>query len=336
MSETAEILTSALEILEKAAAIYSQSRAEYRDGLLKVGAILHDFVLAHLREGDRLMDQPNGEKYRLEGGFTRRRAIHIAEERLRRKPGVIQNWISAAMVVDLLSKDRAVGPLSYGAILLFSRFIQRRIAGIKHLNGKRVMPGRLGYKPSEGEQWMVRPQFDGRAQTLFQQAVSEEWEFERCRAAVLPLYDESPSKLGSTARKRRRKADRGPQGGPASQGAEAPSSPQKGPSCPPEAPSLPPKGPSQAQVPDRKPSRHFETSAARIKAREELADSGDSDKRRARVRAGSPRDVAEYLFGLALESDDPPAVVAHLKRMAEEYQPPPRRLRSDIFAGGQL
>jgi hypothetical protein len=158
------------ELLERARQLFHSAEAAYRDSLLQVGRILHEFVLAYLHESD------GGVSKR-----TRRQAIFTIMGRLGVSHNKVNYLISAAMVVELLSEGGDIGGLGWNPIARFSRFIQRNRIGQDAYQMRKN-----GLLPS-AEEWVVKPKFDGAAQDLFRRAVRENLTTAAARAFVLQL-----------------------------------------------------------------------------------------------------------------------------------------------------
>ncbi len=145
------------ELLQQAKAAYQRSTMIYRDTLLETGRLLHEFVLTGLREGDGL-----SEPKRLDARITRGNLLLRAAEELRITRIRVQEFIAAAMIVELLGDRINLEFLGFISIIQFRSFVRR-------VNG-----GGMDQKhPSSlAETWHIRNGYEVSAKELFRRAVT--------------------------------------------------------------------------------------------------------------------------------------------------------------------
>lgn len=158
----------AAELLTKATMLYRVSQEAYRHARLDVGYLLHEFVFAHLKQGDGI-----SEPIRLQNGFTRRRAIELAAESLGVTRAEIKYLISSAMVRHLLGTGLDLKDLSLVSVYRFAKFIRRTTSstGTRHSHYNKSGD----YDISETEVWSIRPGLEESAPALLRRAVEEGW-----------------------------------------------------------------------------------------------------------------------------------------------------------------
>jgi hypothetical protein len=110
-------VSEASELLDRAAELYRDSAREHRDILLECGRLLHEFVISHLRGGEKMTKEERKRK-----GFTRDQAISAAAERMGVDGARVRDLIRASMTVDLLSEGGHVGELPWCVIHVLGRF----------------------------------------------------------------------------------------------------------------------------------------------------------------------------------------------------------------------
>ncbi len=185
------LIATSAQLLEKARQAYVQADLQYRDVLLDIGRTLHDFVLAYLNEGAEV-----SERQRVERKYTRRRAIEVAAEELKTTEKRINELIVTAMVADLLSQGLCLGNLSHCAIFRFRAFIKRKVAS------RQNHYGRNGTSIIDAESWIVKPEWEERAKSLFRQAVIEEFSQHKAYDTVKKCNAANPNRLRQQKRKR--------------------------------------------------------------------------------------------------------------------------------------
>lgn len=160
-------MTDSKTILEQAAGIYLAAGKQYRDAMLQVGRLLHEYVLARLREGDLL-----NEAERREAGATRSRAVLDAARRLGVRAGRVNELIRTAMAEQLLGEGRGAGDLSYASVRHFGVLVARR----RHKEVRRSRAGKAARRPdqpepSDREVWVAREIKHGDPKALFRKHV---------------------------------------------------------------------------------------------------------------------------------------------------------------------
>jgi hypothetical protein len=187
-------MNNANKLLAQAKALWFQAQANYRDARLQIGRTLHEFVLAHLRQGIGLSFE-----MRCRQGFTRRRAREILQQELEATDKQINDTIITAMAADLLSDRGHVGNLGHRAIRQFTYFIRRQ-------TGTRTDNMKPGRDWTTSELWQIRTGFEAKAKALFRQAVAETWSQTRCLEEVLAVFrnqDRPRQSLASQSRRAR-------------------------------------------------------------------------------------------------------------------------------------
>lgn len=158
---------TAAELLEKAQATYYHGSRAYRDTLLETGRLLHEFVVARLREGDGV-----SPKKRIEAGITHEGCIKEAVRALKANTERIRKYIGTSQVVSLLSEGGEVGSLSFESLAHFRVLIKRNCG----INDSIKSPGCNSAAPvSEASKWIIRKEVIDVAASLFQKAVKEGW-----------------------------------------------------------------------------------------------------------------------------------------------------------------
>ena len=143
---------SATTILDKAAQVWVASRTDYRDAMLRVGRLLHEYVLARLNEGARRMH-----------------ATREVAERLKIRVLQVNMLMCAEKAVELLGAGDA-GELPWSGIKEFRITVQR----------DREKRGRRDRSPGQESWVVVVPE----AAELFRRAASEGWDVLKIRHAV--------------------------------------------------------------------------------------------------------------------------------------------------------
>lgn len=161
---TVDAINSAT-LLDRAAAVWAESRAARRDALLEVGRLLGAFVLTRLREGDSLT-----EADRLAAGHTRQHATAAAAGRLGISRDRVNELVATARAVDLLRPGGDLGPLSWGALRPFRRCVERTTG---HRQARQQV--------SATEEWHVKPACLPWAAGLLASAVAGGWDERRVR-----------------------------------------------------------------------------------------------------------------------------------------------------------
>lgn len=150
------------DLLEQAKALYLSGVAAYRDALLDVGRLLHQFVLARLEEGDGL-----SEESRFKARLTRRAVVETAATALGVNRQRVNNLIVTAMAADLLGGG-IVGDMGIQAIYRFRVYVRRR-HGLRGVDAGR----RNGPPVSDMERWEIKPGFEKKAKAEFERAVTQ-------------------------------------------------------------------------------------------------------------------------------------------------------------------
>jgi hypothetical protein len=173
-------------LLAEADKLYRQASGQYRDGIICVGRLLHEFVIAYLIEGDSL---PNHRRHKAK--ITRKTGVRLAAERLGVKPDRVHHLILIAMSADLLSDGGNVGNLAAETIYRFRVFICR--VGFGDAKGLSSTVREI----SRCETWEVKPEFHDVAKKMFRRAVVEGW-------GQIKATDEIKKVFGSRPNPRRR------------------------------------------------------------------------------------------------------------------------------------
>lgn len=160
---------SSEEILNEAQAVWFASKQEYRDGVLRVGKLICEFIVARLREGDGLP-----EAVRIDRGLTRTRSIWIAAERLGLKDANVNMMVNTCRVVELFGDP---GSLSLSTLRVFTVYIRHK--RFKVARGRELKEGEV--LPSQTEVWEFKPTTGRDPVDLYQQAVRENWDCVRTR-----------------------------------------------------------------------------------------------------------------------------------------------------------
>ena len=165
--------------------VWGTTRKSYRDGMVKAGRLLHEYVLARLAEGN-----PLAEGFRIASGFTRKAAVARAAERLEVTPAKINDMIASWAVVHLLSDGGRLGRLTYAVIRTFRVCVRRATTG----NGRKPVRRTLRrvessaaqdvVDPSERERWIVKPEAASWAADIFREAVAKGWNADDACAAL--------------------------------------------------------------------------------------------------------------------------------------------------------
>lgn len=151
-------------ILLEAVEVWKTAKQEYRDAALRVGRLLSDYVIARLQEAD---DLP--EVDRINRNLTRERSIEDAAGRLHIKVPQANMMLRIAKVVELFGDP---GELSYSTIRAFVVLIQRKKCVVAR--GRKTKKGQV--KPSESEQWEIKPTTGSDPLELYKRAVTEGWD----------------------------------------------------------------------------------------------------------------------------------------------------------------
>ena len=170
------------DILERAANLYRAAAANYRDALLQVGQLLHEFILENLEIGQRMNKE---ERNRL--GLNRGKLVLRCAIRLHTQVCNIHRYIMTAMVVKLLSDGMELGSFGHDAIRRFSVFIRRQRCQ------------RDDQPVTDRERWVIREGFEESAKALFRRAVKEGWGEDRVSKEgrkCFPLADRATNRRG--------------------------------------------------------------------------------------------------------------------------------------------
>lgn len=184
-------MSDASELLERARAAYLQGQANYRDALLETGRLLHEYILARLREGDGF-----GKDKRLALGLCRQKVVDAAGDALGVSSARVHRLLVAAQVVTLLGGGEP-GGLGYITVCRFQVLI-RRYRGTSQDKANR--PG--GHPLSAEETWAIKPGLEEKAPALFRRAVAEGWSQDRALLEVARLF-RAPTKAWRRERRHR-------------------------------------------------------------------------------------------------------------------------------------
>ncbi len=158
-------------ILEEAKKLYHSGRESYRDALLGVGRLFHEYILARLVEGEG----HSNRQRRRSTAARRRLAVTDLLAGMNIRRGRYQILLGAAMVVDVLAEGdmRRLGNLGQVAISRFARFLHR---GQEANNA--------------AEDWTVKPGAEVKARELLARAAADTWSQYRCDAECKRLFGE--------------------------------------------------------------------------------------------------------------------------------------------------
>lgn len=100
----------------------------------------------------------------------------------------VEEVICVSRAVDLLSDGGGVGDMDYTKLLLFCRFVRRRICQTAALRAQRIAES----PASSAGEWEVKKDFDGSSQKLFRRAARETMEYPDLHRLVYALYQKQP------------------------------------------------------------------------------------------------------------------------------------------------
>ncbi len=181
-------------LVVEAATLWSTTRRGYKEGMLRVGHLLHRYVLGRLAQGDGM-----SEANRIMAGAVRQGATADAAARLGISVFAVNNLIRAWAAVDLFSDGGETGGLAHSCLRVFGASVRR--AG----KGKGIRRGRFdgGVPASELERWVPAEDWAG---PMFRRAVAEGWNYSRTRTEVLAARrvarGDPPDKRGPGGRPR--------------------------------------------------------------------------------------------------------------------------------------
>jgi hypothetical protein len=195
-------MSDAAQILEQARELYRQGIANHRDCLLKVGELLHKFVLEKLRESEQ-----STYNVRIRLKQTREAFIHQAADSLQTDIQDIGRLIGASMVAELLAPPEGLGAIPWATIHRFCRFVCRH-----RMSKGEWVSFRVGIPviPSQQETWMIKEGFEESAKELFARAVSEVWAKPRAEAEVVRLFRDDGVPVHRGSRKDRKRTASSP------------------------------------------------------------------------------------------------------------------------------
>jgi len=154
--------------------------------MVRAGRLLRDYVEARLREGDGLP-----EAGRREAGACRGKATRDAADRLGTTIDKVNELIRVAAVVDLLSGGEPVAALPYASLRCFRVVIHRPARGLKC---RRSLKDSGAAEASDRARWEVRPEYAGRAESLFREADAGGWGEKRVAEALRELRGDGGKK----------------------------------------------------------------------------------------------------------------------------------------------
>jgi len=145
------------DLLTQAEAIWRSAERNYRDSLLQVGRLLHEFIVEQLRCGDGVK-----KRQRLKAGFTREVAIKKCAAQLGIPTVKVMAMIRIAMTADLLGQD-GFGAMGWTHLHYLAAFVER------------VKLNKKGESTplSATESWRIKPEYDGTAQDVFRRVREE-------------------------------------------------------------------------------------------------------------------------------------------------------------------
>ncbi len=186
-------MESSASILERVRLLHEAGEQNHRDCLLEIGRLLHEFILAYLREGDELPKHA-----RVKVGITRHRAFLLAAEKMETTPKRISRLLGVAMTDNLLGKGAVVRP-KWTVIREFQVFIHRKLAcGLKFYSN---CPSSQDISASED--WFLKEEYKQTATELWYRAINENWSVETAVKSIQAVFSE-------TGKSRRKKGPRIP------------------------------------------------------------------------------------------------------------------------------
>lgn len=165
-------------LLNELSDVWQKGVGDYKEMRIRVGRMLHEYVLQGLREGDAIPKE--SERVRL--GLTRQALVDRAGGRMGLKEAAVNNLIRCAAVVDLLSDGGYTGKLSYTSIRTFRAVIERIGKGkdvVRSINPRATTNTSCTVALSSKEEWQIRPKCTEWAAALFRRAVGDNWSIQR-------------------------------------------------------------------------------------------------------------------------------------------------------------
>lgn len=192
-----------VRIIDEACNLWLSARKEWRDIKLEVGGMVHSYIVARLREeADSL-----NEAERRQLGVSRNALIADAARRLSTTSREVGFLIRSYQVVELLSDGGKIGSLSWTALLLFNKLVERVPGRALRYTGSRTSGKERDRRtgelkdtvlPSEKERWRIAGPTKKNVE-LFQRAVSEGWDTDEVRSALgCKVCKERGKKLNKT------------------------------------------------------------------------------------------------------------------------------------------
>lgn len=223
------------------------------------------------------------EKQRLKVGITRGKLIKEAAIRLGVARHRVVYLIGVSQVSVLFFDGNPPENFTPTALKALIPFVVRNKGG----DGRITHPGRPGGPPLEIlETWKIRPELKAAALQMIESATREEWREPLIRRAAREISCK-PYRRGKEKGERRTQ--------PTGTGTESKPEPQ-----------------SSTQ-------RRTQASSSRRAREEELA-APKVDQLKSLAKAAGPRDMAEVLAEIVLESSDPKALLEHLSRAVARKQ----------------
>lgn len=150
-------MESSVNILESARQLYNLAIGNYRDHLLKVGHLIHDYVVAVLTETSQY-----SHSHPKRVGRNRNTALKTMAETLGCDDAKVRTMLCTSMAVALFNpKNAPLKDVRYTNLAQFRLLIHRRREGKSGMD----------VTPIEQEQWFIKPDLHEQGSKLFQMAV---------------------------------------------------------------------------------------------------------------------------------------------------------------------
>lgn len=156
-------------LLDKVEQIYRAAVSNYRDEMLRVGQLLHDYILASAEEAG-----PLSFKGRLKVGACREFWTKAAATRLGASPDWINKAIRASAAVSLvLGDDPDLGSISYATVRVMGAVVVRPSGHIQR-DPNYLADGEITF--AEKETWEFHPALgEAKAKALYTRCIREGW-----------------------------------------------------------------------------------------------------------------------------------------------------------------
>lgn len=163
---------NAIQILEQIKTEWYQTRASYRDGKIKVGSLIRQYIVQCLKELDGLNEHDRAKSQL----SSREQIIRSVMRTLNISNTLVNELIRISVVYELLCQPLAVdlGKISYSSLRTMRIFVYRCNRGVLIRRGKKTKTSNE-IEPSQLEQWSIRPCFANKAQEIVRRAIVEQW-----------------------------------------------------------------------------------------------------------------------------------------------------------------